>query len=229
MLNKHTNCKQIKAVVLVALTFFLNLDPFFWISDGVRLLGGNEMTLFLVYTVIRLLLTLLLILLLPKLLHHSILKWKRVHYKTIVLWIIFFILTYHLVHLLYRLQPTQLGQEVNSGFSDMINEGGAPLYIARVIILTPIFEELIFRASLMSITFKQSKYALDIIFSASLFAISHLLGYSFHWTDFLIYGLMGALLAFIYKTGQSIWYAILAHSLWNLFAIWGLIQYLYVS
>lgn len=128
--------------------------------------------------------------------------------------------------MIYHWQPTQLGQQHDSGIGQIIQSGSVPLLIFTVVVVGPLLEELIFRVGLMSILFKGSPFGLDILLSSSLFALAHMIELPLHWIDFLFYALIGACLGIIYRTSQSIWYAVIAHSIWNFLSFMGLITFI---
>lgn len=211
---------------LLLVVTFISLDPFFLVGNLIMAIGQTPLEQFAIHCILVSTLILILICSLSQLLGKSQLTWQPVSWKLVSIWGVLFVITYITCNFLYRLQQTQLAKSVQSGLLDLIKSGAAPLYLLRVIILSPLLEELIFRLGVMSLSSKWKAHGVDIILSSTLFSLSHLVGLSFYWSDFILYSLLSALLAIIYRTGKSVWYSFLAHSLWNLIASWGLLQYL---
>ncbi|PCH13629.1 CAAX amino terminal protease self- immunity [Streptococcus parauberis] len=82
------------------------------------------------------------------------------------------------------------------------------------VLLGPIREELIDRMLLMDTYFKKSPYYLDVVVSAVVFSLQHLLA---GWSGqaFMIYLIPGVLYALIYRFTGKIHWSILIHILWN--------------
>lgn len=80
--------------------------------------------------------------------------------------------------------------------------------------LQPIFEEFLFRGLIMELYFKGSKYYLDVLLSALLFALCHLIS-GFSWTSFSYYFFGGLVFPLIYRRTRSIYYPILLHLNFN--------------
>lgn len=98
--------------------------------------------------------------------------------------------------------------------------GGNPLvtvvFSISVFTLTPIAEELIFRGVLMNMFFKPSTFWPKVILSGVVFSLDHL---STNVISFLIYCMLGMVLAYVYRRTGDIRNSMLLHGLNNLIAI----------
>lgn len=84
------------------------------------------------------------------------------------------------------------------------------------IILSPIVEELLFRGYLINAFFKPQQTWLPIIFSGVVFSLAHL---STNIVSFLIYAVLGMILATIYRRTENLCTSIGLHMLNNLLAM----------
>lgn len=67
---------------------------------------------------------------------------------------------------------------------------------------------------LMETYFKASPYYLDVLISASVFAVSHILPGG-NLQAFGIYAIPGALYALTYRLTRNIYWSIIIHVIWN--------------
>lgn len=84
-----------------------------------------------------------------------------------------------------------------------------------MVCLSPVAEELIFRGVLMNMFFKPDQLWTPVIVSGLLFSAGHA---STNPISFLIYGMMGCILAYVYRKTGNLGYAIGLHGLNNLVA-----------
>ena len=94
------------------------------------------------------------------------------------------------------------------------------LEFAASVILAPISEELFYRSYLMNCFFKNNRFHLDILLSASLFSVVHFV-YRFRDPITLtIYFIFGLFVAVVYKKHRDLRLVILLHSFSNFLAYW---------
>lgn len=97
------------------------------------------------------------------------------------------------------------------------------------VVLAPVFEELLFRKLLFARLAQADHLITAYLLSSLLFALMHEPSPTNGITDWLfklfIYGLMGAVFAWIYKKTGKLWPAILAHASNNLFGMLTLILF----
>ena len=96
-------------------------------------------------------------------------------------------------------------------------------YLFSTTFIGPIYEELIYREAVMTSYFRQSKYFLDILLSALIFGLIHVIYYPWSWVDFGFYSIGGFFIASLYRYTKSVYYTIAFHILLNLLANWSLI------
>lgn len=87
-------------------------------------------------------------------------------------------------------------------------------FISSVIIV-PIFEESADRGYFMNTFFSQSKYYLDVILSALIFGLSHLILTHRDPISLIIYSLGGLFYALVYRWTKNLKITILCHSFFN--------------
>ena len=84
-----------------------------------------------------------------------------------------------------------------------------------VVILGPILEEIVHRGYFMNTFFPQSKYYLDVILSALIFGLSHLILTHRDPISLIIYSLGGLFYALVYRWTKNLKITILCHSFFN--------------
>lgn len=84
-----------------------------------------------------------------------------------------------------------------------------------VVILGPILEELVHRGYFMNSFFPKSKYYLDVILSALIFGLSHLVLSHRDPISLIIYSILGLLFAVAYRVTGSLRFTIVCHSFYN--------------
>lgn len=89
-----------------------------------------------------------------------------------------------------------------------------PIYIMLV---APICEELIHRGVVMTVVDGYTKGKLGWLLSSITFSILHLPYDNISLTDFIKYFAMGLVFGWVYKKSNSIYWAIIAHIVWNTF------------
>ena len=109
-------------------------------------------------------------------------------------------------------------------FQDLLSvlySNGQPTFLSTVlsfsltVVVAPISEELIDRGYFMNIFFPQSKYYLDVILSALIFGISHLVFSHRDPISLIIYSLGGLFFALVYRWKKNLKITILCHSFFN--------------
>ena len=88
------------------------------------------------------------------------------------------------------------------------------------ILIGPISEEIVFRGLVMKNLKDFSSFGFDILISASLFSLGHVLTHGFIWTDFIVYFGLGIIFSFIFKNSKTLYPSITLHILWNGFLFW---------
>ena len=89
------------------------------------------------------------------------------------------------------------------------------LSFSLTVVVGPILEELIHRGYFMNTFFPQSKYYLDVILSALIFGLCHLILTHRDPISFIIYSLGGLFYALVYRWTKNLKIIILCHSFFN--------------
>ena len=84
-----------------------------------------------------------------------------------------------------------------------------------VVILEPILEEIVHRGYFMNTFFPKSKYYLDVILSALIFGLSHLVLSHRDPISLMVYSFSGFFFALVYRWTRNIKITILCHSFMN--------------
>ena len=103
----------------------------------------------------------------------------------------------------------------------ILYSNGEPTFLSTVfsfiltVVVAPISEELIDRGYFMNTFFSQSKYYLDVILSAIIFGISHLILTHRDPISLIIYSFIGLFFALVYRWTKNLKITILCHSFFN--------------
>ena len=103
----------------------------------------------------------------------------------------------------------------------ILYSNGQPTFLSTVfsfiltVVVAPISEELIDRGYFMNTFFSQSKYYLDVILSALIFGISHLILTHRDPISLIIYSFIGLFFALVYRWTKNLKITILCHSFFN--------------
>ena len=109
-------------------------------------------------------------------------------------------------------------------FQDLLSilySNGQPTFLSTVlsfsltVVVAPISEELIDRGYFMNTFFPQSKYYLDVILSALIFGLSHLVLSHCDPISLIIYSFVGLFFALVYRWTKNLKITILCHSFFN--------------
>ena len=109
-------------------------------------------------------------------------------------------------------------------FQDLLSilySNGQPTFLSTVlsfsltVIVGPILEELIHRGYFMNTFFPQSKYYLDVILSALIFGLSHLILTHRDPISLIIYSFSGLFFALVYRWTKNLKITILCHCFIN--------------
>ena len=109
-------------------------------------------------------------------------------------------------------------------FQDLLSalySNGQPTFLSTVlkfsliVVVAPILEEIVLRGYFMNIFFPNSKYYLDVILSALIFGISHLVFSHRDPISLIIYSLGGLFFALVYRWTKNLKITILCHSFFN--------------
>ena len=103
----------------------------------------------------------------------------------------------------------------------ILYSNGEPTFLSTVfsfiltVVVAPISEELIDRGYFMNTFFSQSKYYLDVILSALIFGLSHLILTHRDPISLIIYSFVGLFFALVYRWTKNLKITILCHSFFN--------------
>lgn len=109
-------------------------------------------------------------------------------------------------------------------FQDLLSalySNGQPTFLSTVlkfsliVVVAPILEEIVLRGYFMNTFFPNSKYYLDVILSALIFGISHLVFSHRDPISLIIYSLGGLFFALVYRWTKNLKITILCHSFFN--------------
>lgn len=109
-------------------------------------------------------------------------------------------------------------------FQDLLSilySNGQPTFLSTVlsfsltVVVGPILEELVDRGYFMNTFFPQSKYYLDVILSALIFGLSHLILTHRDPISLMFYSLGGLFYALVYRWTKNLKITILCHSFFN--------------
>ena len=106
-------------------------------------------------------------------------------------------------------------------FLSILYSNGQPTFLSTVlsfsltVVVAPISEELIDRGYFMNTFFPQSKYYLDVILSALIFGLSHLVLSHRDPISLIIYSFVGLFFALVYRWTKNLKITILCHSFFN--------------
>ena len=109
-------------------------------------------------------------------------------------------------------------------FQDLLSNlysNGQPTFLSTVlsfsltVVVGPILEELIHRGYFMNTFFPQSKYYLDVILSALIFGLCHLILTHRDPISLIIYSFAGLFYALVYRWTKNLKITILCHSFFN--------------
>lgn len=96
----------------------------------------------------------------------------------------------------------------------------AVMSFLTLVVTGPILEEIFHRGYLMNVLFPKSKYYLDVILSALLFAGSHMILLERSVVGFALFTLMGLFFGFVYRFTKNLYLSITCHMFVN-FISWG--------
>ena len=106
-------------------------------------------------------------------------------------------------------------------FLSILYSNGQPTFLSTVlsfsltVVVGPILEELIHRGYFMNTFFPNSKYYLDVILSALIFGLSHLILIHRDFISLIIYSFAGLFFALVYRWTKNLKITILCHSFFN--------------
>lgn len=113
-------------------------------------------------------------------------------------------------------QNTAMAQEYTRDFTGFTWLLMTVMYPA---VLAPILEEILFRGLVMTSLSAYRRFGLDLVLSATLFSLGHILQFGWVLTDFITYLGSGLILGILFRYTRSLAWSILAHILWNAFII----------
>jgi acetyl-coA carboxylase subunit alpha len=111
-------------------------------------------------------------------------------------------------------------------FQDLLSvlySNGQPTFLSTflkfslIVVVAPILEEIVLRGYFMNTFFPQSKYYLDVIFSALIFGFSHLILSHRDPISLLYFSFFGLFFALVYRYTSNLRLTILCHCLFNFF------------
>lgn len=105
----------------------------------------------------------------------------------------------------------------NEEVLDSWNYTGVQLlfYNLYLVVYAPICEELVFRGYLMKSLSRLSDYYVDVLISAGLFSLGHVLLNGWVFNDFLVYLGSGLIYAILFKKSETIYPVVILHVMWN--------------
>ena len=89
------------------------------------------------------------------------------------------------------------------------------MYFFYPVIAGPIFEDMIYRGSVMTALEKGKKWGLDVLGSAALFGLLHISSHGWILTDFCVYMGGGLIFAVLFRVTKSIYWPIGLHIVYN--------------
>ena len=111
--------------------------------------------------------------------------------------------------------PTQNGLAYQLAAPTFTGATAFLMYFFYPVIAGPIFEEMIYRGLVMTALEKGKKWGLDVLGSATLFAILHISDYGWVLTDFFSYMGGGIIFAVLFRVTKSIYWPIGLHIAYN--------------
>lgn len=85
------------------------------------------------------------------------------------------------------------------------------------VFIGPIVEEFLCRGLIMTSLSSYRRFGIDLMISASVFSLGHVLQHGWVTTDFIGYLIPGLILGGLFRYTRSIYWPIVAHILWNAF------------
>ncbi|GGE24563.1 CPBP family intramembrane glutamic endopeptidase [Streptococcus himalayensis] len=145
-------------------------------------------------------------------------RWRR---KDLLVFIVALLMMYVMIWFRNRFFPIPYIQGMNATLYRKISSYGVEwLYTLGngfiLVVVTPILEEFFHRGYVMNQFFKHSPYYLDVIFSAALFGVGHIILGTPHFNTFLFYSLFGLIMGGFYRFSNSLKWTICLHACWNL-------------
>ncbi|RUL72871.1 CPBP family intramembrane glutamic endopeptidase [Dyella choica] len=114
------------------------------------------------------------------------------------------------------------GHEVTQNVQELSRHASGKLRLPLAIVAVsvgPMVEELMFRGVLLSALLRRMATGPSIALCAALFGVVHLAGLDFQWYALPNLMLLAAVLCWLRLKSGSLWPAILAHGLYNMFAL----------
>ncbi|GLQ49716.1 lysostaphin resistance A-like protein [Dyella flava] len=114
------------------------------------------------------------------------------------------------------------GQQVTQNVEEISRHASGNLRLPLAIVAVtvgPLIEELLFRGVLLSALMHRLSTRWSVVICAALFGAVHLSGLDFQWYAIPNLMLLAAALCWLRLKSASLWPAILAHSVYNLFAL----------
>lgn len=114
------------------------------------------------------------------------------------------------------------GHEVSQNVEELSRHASSHLRLPLAMVAVtvgPMIEELMFRGVLLSALMRRGSTMMSVTICAVLFSVVHLGGLDFQWYALPNLTLLAALLCWLRLKSGSLWPAILAHGMYNLFAL----------
>ena len=161
----------------------------------------------------------------------SIFKRKKIHKRDIIAFLALLFILFFLAEIRKDLVQYMARTTMNAKLYSKVGiwSGGKIFDICSILItvlIAPIVEELFYRGYVMSRFFANSKYYLDVLLSASLFTLGHMILLQRDWVNLSFYFLSGVALSLFYRYSQNIRLQILFHVSWNLYTFIASIWYI---
>jgi membrane protease YdiL (CAAX protease family) len=119
------------------------------------------------------------------------------------------------------------GHAVSQNVEDISRHASWNLRLPLAIVIVtvgPLVEELMFRGVLLSALMHRFSTGASVAISATLFGVVHLAGLDFTWYALPNLILLAAMLCWLRLNSTSLWPAVLAHGIYNLFALVALFE-----
>lgn len=143
----------------------------------------------------------------------DILKLTRFSYKTVLKIFLGFLALLFWAMIVYHFFPLPANQQ---SLNSREYVGLALLFFNSYVgLIGPIGEELVFRGLVMRYLSSSSIPYLDVVVSACLFSLAHVLPHGWSISDFIAYCGMGMVYALVFKWSKTIYPSTLLHIIWN--------------
>ena len=144
-------------------------------------------------------------------------KWQQINSRKFKVSYLFYFFLALLAFFVWNLvtffifPPTQNTISYQLDFPTFTGVTAFLMYFFYPVIAGPIFEEMIYRGLVMTALEKGKKWGLDVLGSATLFGILHIISHGWVLTDFFVYMGSGLIMAIFFRATKSIYWPIGLH------------------